>query len=571
MDLTIFKANVPITISGELDKELSKDDPQLLGAVDNKGTSKEYYLAGLDVGLLKDAGITDVSQLSQLHSMSNAGTLQVIRFESQSDVIGVFLSDALIKTLENNPELERLAQNNWRLYRLEEPTSDSPKVGRFVETGRIIRFPEIRKEFANIIKNGYQTDSERSVNNVKVAKNISKEDTLRALGGGGGSLDLKIEKEETERDIANRYADQYEQESISQNNETQPSEGAVENEVEPSTEPNEIVTAVEEVEEGHVPSVESSKTENEAYLSDLFGEEFEEELENVSSYQATASQTNEAVNLQDTPIRSSVLNELGDWVEPSEEILKEAFSQVSKFDNLSILYFEAYEPFIQLLDQFGLDLDTFYALDEEGQRAIGEWLNKARKRLAQTLIRSLEQAQRETRALSDLSENNPRQSNLVKEQYQTLYLDPVEVLRDEMTQNSTNEMIEIDKAIDSEFEEWYERVQADPRGVYNEMFKEANDQRKNDVILSYRQESDAEEAEILKKFTNWLEETFYKERYETDIEDAKDDLSNHLNVLQSALDTQLETERLQSELREARRKEEALKRPMYRTRGGLLG
>ena len=495
MELTQFKSNVPITISGEMEQLVNQGD--IVGAVVDQDGTRSYYLAGLDHGLLRDAGITQVSQLSQLHSMSNQGTVQVVRFEGQTDCIGVLLSDALKRILQNNPATEPLTRKNWRIYKLEDPHSDSPLSGRLNDTGDLIHFSDLTEWFNETMKNGYLTKSQKALNKKSVKISDMPHDKVRSiLDKGEGSLDTSKKVEKTDKDIAREQAELYHQGG----------------------------------------SLSKPQEEEESFTDMLEGMEFEG-LEDFQAAPASSSQA-QAVSL--------------DLPDP-ESFMADQLEAKGKSTPAEQVYFQNNPQFVTWLKQ--LTIDSLDGLDETSVEYLTEKVQGARQALAERILAFLTRTMKETLRGSEHPETNENLFKEVSLRYDQDVTQAIDAQKETFDSQLADQYDQIQAKEDAEFDAWYQEVQADPRAVFDKDRSESVKQRRAAAYKEVQEEVTAFRKEHIAIFQEWLKE-FYADRYAGDNVLAQGEMESYIRTLQDNLNTQVALEQLQTQLRAQAPKEE---------------
>lgn len=478
MDLLAFRTNVPMTIAGEMDEAINRENPEYIGAISEEEGVRHYYVAGLDLGLLRDAGITSENDLSQLHSMSQQGTIQVIRFESQSDRVGVFLTDAMENTLSNNRILEPLVMNNWRIFEIENPTSSTPYDGRLIDTGALVHFSELKEWFVETTKNGFRTRSQKELTEDSVRISTIAADKARVLlADGGDTLELEVKAERTEKDEANDLANKY-----------------------------------------------ATNTK----LGNL--------LANAPAFQSKKSKENTEAEVEREVASSNLISELKtETLKPAQEVIESFFAKNFDIGNdLEKLFGQVDAGYIEVLQSITVPRADFEALSSQGQTKVVEKIDNIRETLLKRLKTKLKSGKKYLEEVTDAEKSTARPD--VVEKHKALYLDPLAIEEKQVTEKANEERIAYHKKLDEDYEKWYQEVQTNPRGVFDAMRAKEREAKENEILDQQRDSIKDVKSTLEKAYENWLESNVYQEIYDQVRQDAIADITTFVEAAKLGLD-----------------------------------
>lgn len=544
MDLSIFKPNVPLTISGELDKSIKEysdtaDEDKIIGAVDRTREKNDYYLAGMNIDYLNELGITEPNQLGQLMSMSNRnkGPVRVIRFQKQNDRIAFYLTDGLVNTLKNNKDLNPLTSSNWIIYKIVEPNSSSPYNGELEDTGERVHFPNIKKFFRDVIENGLQSKGDVRLSKDQIRTTNLDDFGLGLISDESEYVDLEVKPEKSQHDSIKEMVEQSRQ-LLNKDNHSQGDKDAVEAVQEETS--SALANAV------YQPAFDGQSSE---FM--LEEDDFSEMIDDMMADKSLDPDNQDIT--QDFDIDPDNLTPEDLEFKHSSDILEDHFKKLPKVSLSEQVYFELKDDYSKYLDQIRVTRKNFRQLDDVGKAKMVKLVEDYRSRLLTLLINSLKRNMVQAKRATDL--DNPNVLPSVVSQRKELYEIPLNEFMEESTDEYNESIENFEREEDELFEEWYRQVQEDPRGMFNEMRQEVYDRSINEMAQSARDNLTLRTSELNEEYNDWLV-SFYKQRLDGDLENINSELEGHTSMLHESLTSRLESEIYKSRERIAEKERE---------------
>lgn len=424
MDLKVFVAKTPVSLSAQIQRDVTNGDFTGATLVDEQG-QKHYYTAGFHIDDLEDIGLTDETQLAQIRAMDDAGSIDLVTFESDPVHIGFLVTDDLHTVILNGADdIQRLSTVPWTIYEIQHPSSETPFKGSLKpvrdQQGEIVRvdFTEINEYFKQAVETGRLTPEEVHLHKEdlplveKPSQSKQREYTdeeLHNLVGGdehlsGKDMSMNIEEKQSEEDRLMEQGEKYYQEQLKKEQEEK-----------------------RRIEEARKREAQARKQKNKQGRRGSTIPNFKPFQEIVKSLE----------------------------VQPESEIQRRYLSDLNSLRSYT--------------DSMNISSNIFNPLDEQGRRELMMAMNREREKF---VSQALLQLKREAVDVEEkVNVENDESANVgVLEQYKEMFLHPLEELDNDIPKRIDKYEEEREQLYKDGYEDWLVRIEEDPESVYKEMY-----------------------------------------------------------------------------------------------------
>lgn len=466
MDLMVFMPKTPVSLSAQIHKDVTNGEYS--GAIlDNKhGSGRRYFTAGFSLEDLEGMGLTDSTQLSQLRSMDDAGSIDLVTFESDPEHIGFILTKDLHNVIHGAiDDLQKLKRAKWSIFEIIDPLSETPHEGTLkplaYSNGQEYRVPfgSLPDYFKHVVETGelmpesFMREEDNMVGKTPANREFTDEE-LHALMEGRSpedskSMSLAIEEKKSFDDEIFESGEEYYQEQLRR----------------------------EAAEKRRKEEEAQRKAQEERARAE------QERKRREQQVQEKATAQNGGVFIPKLKAFNEIVSDLG--IQPDSDIQRFYLS------NLTAL--------AEYADSMNIDAAIFNSFDAQGRRDLMISMNREREKLVN---QALVQLKREAMDAEDqVSIDSEDASVSVREKHNELYMKPLEERQQKMRDQLDHYLEERETLLESGYKEWLERVENDPEAVYNEIYRkplveDAIEQEKERLNQSYMDYRNARQKEM---------------------------------------------------------------------------
>lgn len=513
MDLKVFLPKTPVSLSAQLHRDVTNGDYSGITLTNDENKSRRYFVAGFSVEELESLGIHDSTQLSQLRSMDDAGSIDLVTFESDPQHIGFILTSDLHNVISKaGDDVGLLSKADWSIYEIENPTSDTPFKGSLEpvmatpKRAYKVPFKELPSYFEHVVKTGELTptqfergDITDMVDSNKEIAQLSEEE-LRALleeKTGADTMDMAIEEEKSEDDLLYEGGEEYYQAQL----------------------------VKEEAERRR-------KEEEARQRQQLEKERRRREQEEKARQAKSSAQSGEIVI---PPLKS--FDTLVDDVLGNENVE----SDVQQYYLRDLAQVQEY------VDSMNIDPNVFNSFDAEGRRDLMVAMNREREKLVAQAVSRLRREAIVTETAVNVDSSSADAD--VRENHLALYVEPLQTRKEAFLNSIDNYEEERQQELNDGFDEWWSRVQSSPEEVYREIYEDervhdAVEQEKKRLSETYQSYRD-ERQEVL---DNYIRE-YVQSCREDDVSKLAIDWSESARIGSQSLSDRVDSVRSQMENR----------------------
>jgi len=512
MDLKVFVPKTPVNLSAQIQRDVTNGNYTGATLVD-ENDQRHYYTTGFHVDDLEDLGLTDESQFAQLRAMDDAGSIDLVTFESDPDHIGFLITEDLHTVIMNGSEdLKKLTTIPWNIYEIQHPSSESPYKGSLKPVrdsqGHTYRidFVEISEYFKHIVETGHLSPEDRHVHEedlpvvTKPKQTSSREFTDEELSSliddqnfSGEDMKMNVEEKQSEEDRLLEQGDKYYKEQLKKEEERRKQEEA--------------------------------RRRREA-----------ERQKEARARQARNKQKNAIPQFKRF---EDIVQELG--VHPDSRIQSRYLSQLEDVNQ--------YAKSMKIVDT------EFNQFDEQGRRDLMIAMNREREKFVNQALVQLKREALDVEEKVDIS-NNETVNAGIAEKYDSIFIRPLEQLRNDIPKAIDDYETERENILEDGYNQWLQRVEEDPRAVYEETYRQS-------VVDDAVQEEKDRQQEIYnraleqreKEFDQYVDQ-FVEERHTHDLsylkldwEEASRQGAQTLNERIMSARDQMESRRMVTEMR----------------------
>lgn len=465
----VFMPKTPVSISAQLRRDVTNGVYSGASLSSSDGVSRRLLVAGFSVSDLEDIGIVDSTQLSQLRSMDDVGSIDLITFQSDPNHLGFVLSDDLITVISNaKDDVSLLTTADWTIFEIMDPDSETPFEGELKpltnSKGDVYKVPfdELVDYFKHVVNTGELMPNLWNRGDDNMANNINKQpsdDDLSKLLGDGESMDMNIEEKKSMDEIMFDDAEDYYNQQLKREEEAR------------RREQEEIRRREQEV---------RAKAQR------------EQELRNQQAQQQKQQGGSQSDGVFIPNLKSF------------DEILRDL--NVVANSDIEAYYLDNIQPIAEFADSMNIDASIFNSFDAQGRRDLMIAMNREREKLVNQAISQLK---REAMDVEEQVQVESEESNaMIREKYMELYIRPLEEHQDDMRNQLADYEQERENILESGFAEWWENVQNDPQGVYDSIFRpsivedaiEDEKERLNQAYSEYRDARQRDMDSVINEF-----------------------------------------------------------------------
>lgn len=501
----VFMPKTPVSISAQLRRDVTNDVYSGAALTSSDGISRRLFVAGFSIDELERIGITDSSQLSQLRSMDDVGSIDLITFQSDPEHLGFVLTEDLITVISNaKDDVGILTTVDWSIFEIADPDSETPFEGKLIpltdSKGQVYRVPfdELPQYFEHVVTTGELMPNLSNRGDDKMAKeanNQISDDELRAFMENDASedMDMTIEEKKSLDDVMFDDAEDYYNQQLKREDE------------EKRRQQEEADRRIEQERLANQRQAQAQQQRGGSQSDGVF-------IPNLKSF-------------------DEILRDLND--QPDSDIQEFYMSHVA--------------PIAEFTDSMNIDASIFNSFDPQGRRDLMIAMNREREKL---VSQAISQLKREAMDVEEQVEVDSEDSNvMIREKYMELYIHPLEEHQSEMRDSLADFEEERNHVLESGFADWWERVQNNPEEVYNEIYQssivdDAVDQEKerlSDEYSMFREER-------LRKFEA-VKNEFVEKRRERDFTHLRVDWGEAARLGSQTLSDRVDNARAQMDSR----------------------